>query len=796
VDAATARAAVARCWLDRGGDARMQLGTVSLRAHQVAAVAELRAVIDTMGGALLADAVGLGKTFVALALAGAARQPLVVAPAGLRGMWEHAASRAGVRVTTHSTEALSRGDAAPNVEGGWDLIIVDEAHQFRNPGTRRYRALGRLAAGVRVLLVSATPVHNRAADLTALLGLFLGARAEALTDAERSQCIVRRVPGMLTDVRSSPDAEWHVPVVDGPHRLMVTDDGPTLDAVLALPDPVPPRDGGAAGALVAFALVRQWASSMGALRAALRRRLARAAAMTSALESGRHPSYRDLRAWCVGDGAVQLAFPELLVPASSDAATLLEAVKAHETAVRALLDRLAGARDPDVERADRLRDVMRTHRGTKVIAFSAYEDTVRALYRLLAPRERVCALSAGGAIIAGGRLSRAAVMAQLAPVGSRVGAVLSNSVERIDLLLTTDLLSEGVNLQEAAVVVHLDLPWTPARLEQRVGRVARLGSAHDRIHVYALAPPTSADTLLGVERRLRAKLDVAGRAVGVMGSILPVGIASGDLAMLSARPGPPEQIAGARAAVRRWQARDARAMPGIAGTVCAGVRADASGWLAACVRDGRPTLVASIGGAVTDTPAAIAHAVSLAEGDSVPVDEAACHGVLVAIAEWCGRRRAADDAGLHVAAGARGRRRVLARIAAIARGAPPHVRPRLATLIGRARRAALTRCGAGAEWVLGELADAQMSDRGWLLAVAAFGESYGPRSTAAVTQLGAPAELGDDAQRVPTGTVVTALILFRPGESARDSARGRYGAGGRTAAGDGELGGTGPRRDD
>ena len=47
------------------------------------------------------------------------------------------------------------------------------------------------------------------------------------------------------------------------------------------------------------------------------------------------------------------------------------------------------------------------------------------------------------------------------------------------LLLTTDLASEGVNLQDASVVVHLDLPWTAARLEQRVGRVARLASAHD-----------------------------------------------------------------------------------------------------------------------------------------------------------------------------------------------------------------------------------------------------------------------------------------------------------------------------
>jgi hypothetical protein len=98
---------------------------------------------------------------------------------------------------------------------------------------------------------------------------------------------------------------------------------------------------------------------------------------------------------------------------------------------------------------------------------------------------------------------------------------------------------------------------------------------------------------------------------------------------------------------------------------------------------------------------------------------------------------------------------VLARIATIARQAPPHLRPRLSALIRRARHAAITRCGAGAEWVLGELADGQMADRAWLLAVAAFGESYGPR----------------DANDGTTGIVVTALILLQRDSIARDGVR-------------------------
>jgi hypothetical protein len=222
--------------------------------------------------------------------------------------------------------------------------------------------------------------------------------------------------------------------------------------------------------------------------------------------------------------------------------------------------------------------------------------------------------------------------------------------------------------------------------------------------------------------------------------------------------------------VRRWRLESGdsfhkvRAQPG---TVCAAVCADSPGWLAACVRDGQPVLLVSASGAVTDAPEAVAHAVTRAEGRPVPLDESACRAAIVAISEWSGRRRAADDAGLLVA-GTSARRRVLARIASIARQAPPHLRPRLSSLIRRARHAAITRCGAGAEWVLGELAGDQMSDRAWLLAVAAFGDSYGPRDTCDGHAVpGVHTGTQDDT----AGIVVSALILFQRDNIARDGVR-------------------------
>src|SRR5579859_427911 len=153
-----------------------------LAPHQAPAAARLTGLLDRFGGALLADAVGLGKSYVALAVAIMRAEPVaVIAPAVLLDQWRALLGRVQVAAPLVSIEALS----TPQFRAGaaWRtltdrrqrrrLVIVDEAHRFRNPGTLRYRHLALLVTGARVLLLTATPVHNRLADLLHLFRLFL-----------------------------------------------------------------------------------------------------------------------------------------------------------------------------------------------------------------------------------------------------------------------------------------------------------------------------------------------------------------------------------------------------------------------------------------------------------------------------------------------------------------------------------------------------------------------------------------------------------------------------------------------
>lgn len=720
------------------------LGEIVLRPHQSSAATRIAHALAEFGGALLCDDVGMGKTFTVLAVAQSADRPLVVGPAALRAMWFSASGAAGIPISYASFEGLSR-NAAP--EARHDFLIVDEAHNARNPATRRYRRLSRLASGVPLVMLSATPVHNRKRDLTALLALFLGSRADALTEPEFARCVIRRERGSV----NGPDG---LPRITPPRWCHLSHDDSLPEALLALPPPLPPRDGGDGGVLITHSLIRQWASSDAALRAGLRRRLRKAIALISALESGVYPSDAELSAWTEQEDSMQLAFPVLVAAELSSANRardvadeLLATARAHAAAIRNISRSLAGGGVRDEERASVIRELVGRHSGIGVVAFSQYSETVMSLFRALAPAGEVAALTSRGARVAGGKISRADAIGRFAPHAA--GATAPGAADRVSLLLTTDLLSEGVNLQDAGVVVHLDIPWTPARMEQRLGRIARLGSPHERVWSYALKPPASANTLLRIERRIHEKLAVAGMAVGDFQPVLPsatpthparCGLREGP-PFSAANPahstlcGPPAVIEVIRNVLSTWLVNEttrAEAAPqtGIspAGDILVtAVEAADDGFLAACVVAGRRVLLTSAKGAPVSDLSSALNGVRQCSGDTVLVSTIALSDALKKLHSHLIARDALRGLTPDSSAVARSRSAVLRRISAISRRSPSHLRARAAMLVQSARSAVMKDMGIAAESNLRRLASAVMDDEPWLLTVA-LGANERPRA--------------------------------------------------------------------
>lgn len=496
------------------GAATVRVGAFTLRPAQAKALDAVLRSIRRSGGVLIADPPGTGKTVLALAAAAALVEPdaptssaptsaaptLVIAPAALRAQWLDSAARAEVRIAFVSIESLSRGRRPARAA----VVIVDEAHHARTPGTRRYARLAECCLGARVLLLTATPVVNRAADRDALLALFLGARATTLTSREQAGCIVRM---------GGADAGSHRPTVRRLGVLGAARDVPGLARLLtALPPPLPVAGGTQATALVLMSLAFAWRSSLAALDTALARRLQRGAAMRDMMHSGHHPTRAMLRHWTLHDGATQLAMGALFGEGQGSAnEAMCTALDAHLDAVATLREHLRPHREADAAgRAAAIRALLRAHPDRRVVVFARHASTIRALHSALRMEPGVIAIVGTRVHAAAGRWSRDEV---LRAIGPRSRPFAPDHPRAIRLLLATDVVAEGIEMQGVGIVVHADLPWTPARLEQRLGRVVRVGSPHEEVLEAHLAAPRAARRLLRLGARLLRKSEVRHEAV-------------------------------------------------------------------------------------------------------------------------------------------------------------------------------------------------------------------------------------------------------------------------------------------
>ena len=239
---------------------------------------------------------------------------------------------------------------------------------------------------------------------------------------------------------------------------------------------------------------------------------------------------------------------ELLADVESDIALLCElrelaasVVEGTEPKVRKLIEELTAVA-AEARRIDP-RGLTRTDR-RKVIVFSAFTDTIIPIHDLVvqainsAPpespladyRDRVAPpimgsyakaheRGASGGVDQGGRASTIAAFAPQT-AGPRNAAGEATAKDEFDILFSTDVLAEGVNLQQAGQMINYDLPWNPMRIVQRHGRVDRIGSKHDYVRLGLFFPAERLDALLELEARLEAKLALADAAVGA-GEVLP-----------------------------------------------------------------------------------------------------------------------------------------------------------------------------------------------------------------------------------------------------------------------------------
>ncbi|MGA9351814.1 MAG: helicase-related protein [Anaerolineae bacterium] len=141
----------------------------------------------------------------------------------------------------------------------------------------------------------------------------------------------------------------------------------------------------------------------------------------------------------------------------------------------------------------------------KVLIFTQYADTAHYLYDNLKHLGRIRAVESD-------TKDRGRVILRFAPQANNYQ--LRPEDEELRILVSTDVLSEGLNLQDANHVINYDLHWNPIRLIQRVGRVDRIGTEHTTIYAYNFLPETGLERELGIEQRLERRIAEIHRTIG------------------------------------------------------------------------------------------------------------------------------------------------------------------------------------------------------------------------------------------------------------------------------------------
>jgi len=491
------------------------------------------ALAMTVGGVprvLLADAVGLGKTIqAALVIAEllarrALGRALVLTPSGLRDQWaQELRDRFGLDPTVvdaawlrtarfelpSSVNPWSIGDLIiasidfvkrPDVIRGlehlpWDIVVIDEAHAASSDSQRRAAAHAIASRARRVLLLTATPHSGDRPAFESLCQIGAAEANEPIVLFRRTRTevgfrISRRVH-LLSVRQTDAERQLHVRLLAYVRRIW-RERG---------------REAGADARLATIVLLKRGFSSTASLAKSLEFRLQHLADPVSAF-------------------VAQLDLPldeDALALDDTPVMALVSAGFDDEGDERRVLASLVAQARAAVATDSKMRVLARALRRVSepCIVFTEYRDTLVEIERAL-PAEISRATLHGGL----NRVARVEAVRQFVSGASRV-------------LLATDAGGEGLNLQATCrLVVNLELPWNPIRLEQRIGRVDRIGQRRTVHALNLIASGThEANLLARLVCRLECIRDTLGSAEEVIGPAGETAIAS-EMAGCADAPSP------------------------------------------------------------------------------------------------------------------------------------------------------------------------------------------------------------------------------------------------------------------
>lgn len=564
---------------------------VELSEFQEDAVTRARRILARYHGVLIADSVGLGKTWIGKRLLEdygyhQRQLVLVVAPASLKAMWDKELKQATISGTVITQESMGRDDFDPFAFGGIDVILIDESHKFQSQASQRYEALeqiimlnggrGRAGEHKKVILLTATPINNSLNDLYSQISLItqgddgyfasagIGDLKRYFLDARRAQRNAEGPGGNLFNILEEiavrrpriiirehypnatidgkpikwPERELHrieyslaktygndfySRIVERVDKLKLAPFD--LESYRRDPSQAKAMDVGRGQALIGIfksLYLKRFESSVEAFRLSIDRARQFQTAYRDHLREGRVLTARDFRKLAALNAeqdddtndprvAEILAGMEQVSPEDYRVGDIEKAVEADLQVLSEIYGKVADIGPNHDAKYQQLRDLLRGQlKGQKLLLFTYYKDTSRYLYRCLREdKEFLEELGHPTIRIADSEVTpkdRERVVEAFAPRVNEKPNIIGTERE-IDILISTDVLAEGKNLQDCQYLLNYDLHWAPMRLVQRAGRIDRIGTPFDVLHILNFFPESDLNKLLKLVETLQSKIE-------------------------------------------------------------------------------------------------------------------------------------------------------------------------------------------------------------------------------------------------------------------------------------------------
>ena len=537
--------------------------------YQIDAVMQARQKLEAYNGVFISDVVGLGKTYICAMLANSFNRntyKLIICPPVLVDYWrsvlqEFDVSRCDVESLGKLDKIIAKGTDK------YQYVFVDEAHRFRNSGTDSFTELHQICHGKKVILISATPINNYTSDIENQLYLFqnkqsgtingirnldgffrtldsdlhkhikgtpeymkqLRLNSEVIRDRLLREIMIRRTRSEIAKYYETDLTKQGLtfPKVGKPEPILYAFDEQTDEAftetiedikgfkysrytpLLYLKDKKKYASLLAGqhnmGGFMKGVLVKRLESSFYAFRKTLGRFIEsyeRFIQMykTGTVYVGKNKNLHDM----LDNGDIE----KLMYLIEQGEMWKFESSEFSASFIRDLNSDLSQLKtwqtlwdmikvDPKLVEFKSQLTTNADMKGKKVIVFTESMETAEYLY------ENLHTMFGGRVVYYSGK-SGAGSKIEIEDSFNPKNKGKNN--DKYDLLITTDILAEGINLHRANVLINYDLPWNPTRIMQRVGRINRVGTEHDRIFVFNFFPTAQSKRQMPLEERILEKL--------------------------------------------------------------------------------------------------------------------------------------------------------------------------------------------------------------------------------------------------------------------------------------------------